>query len=164
MHVPRTPLVAPLGASDHLPLVGRSTELAQLERLLDGTDGPRLAFVRGEGGVGKSRLVSELSVRAATRGWDVAHGRAYPVEKGTPYALFSDAWLPILNAMDRSALTVLSRGSEAELRCLFPAMAAGADAPDVESGDPEELRTRILWNFAEFVKRYASRTPLLLVL
>ena len=66
MHVPRTPIVAPLGASDHLPLVGRTGELAQLERLLDGTDGPRLAFVRGEGGVGKTRLVSELSGRAMT--------------------------------------------------------------------------------------------------
>jgi len=164
VHVPRTPITAPLGASDHLPLVGRSTELAQLERLLDGTDGPRLTFVRGEEGVGKTRLVSELSARAAARGWDIAHGRAYPVERGTPYALFSDAWLPVLNTMDASALRVLSRGSEAELRCLFPAMTAGADATDVESGDPEELRTRILWNFAEFVKRYAGRSPLLLVL
>lgn len=120
--------------------------------------------MRGEGGVGKTRLVSEVAARAGSRGWDVAHGRAYPVEKGTPYALFSDAWLPILNDMDLNTLRVLSRGSEAELRRLFPAMSAGEDAPDVESGDPEELRTRILWNFAEFVKRYAKRTPVLLVL
>ncbi len=164
MHVPRTPIVAPLSASDHLPLVGRANELARLEELLEARDGPRLIFVRGEGGVGKTRLVSELAGRAEGRGWDVARGRAYPVEVGTPYALFSDAWLPILNGMDSNALRVLSRGSEAELRCLFPAMSAGVDAPDVESGDPEELRTRILWNFAEFVKRYAGRTPLLLVL
>ena len=164
IQVPRTPIVGPLGASDHLPLVGRSGELARLEELLEEKDGPRLIFVRGEGGVGKTRIVSELAGRAEGRGWAVAHGRAYPVEAGTPYALFSDAWLPILNGMDTNALRVLSRGSEAELRCLFPAMAAGADAPGVESGDPEELRTRILWNFAEFVKRYAGRTPLLLVL
>lgn len=161
---PSRVITGPMGPSDQLPLVGRSSELARLERLLDGADGPRLAFVRGESGVGKTRLVSELAQRATGRSWHVARGRAYPVETGTPYSLMSDAWLPILNGMDSSALTVLSRGSERELRHLFPAMQAGDEAPGAESGDPDELRTRIMWNFAEFAKRYARRMPLLCVL
>ena len=53
MNVPRTPIVAPLGASDHLPLVGRSAELAELEQLLDGTDGARLVFVRAKAESGR---------------------------------------------------------------------------------------------------------------
>jgi predicted ATPase len=48
-------------------LVGRARELAELEAALaDALDGrPSLAFVAGESGVGKTRLVSELRDRAA---------------------------------------------------------------------------------------------------
>src|SRR5690606_481783 len=80
-----------------------------------------------------------------------------------PYALFADAFLPVLREMDPATLTVLSRGGEHELTRLFPALGAGATGPEI-SGDPAELRTRLMWNFAEFAKRLASRAPLLCVL
>jgi len=147
-----------------LPLVGRTRELAALEALMEGSgDGTSVVIVAGEGGVGKTRLAFELGDRAERRGWRVTHGRAFPVEAGIPYALFSDAFLPILRDMDADTLTVLSRGGEAELRYLFPALGHGEGAP--ESGaDPEEFRTRLMWNFAEFLKSYAAREPLLCVL
>ena len=149
-----------------LPLVGRTRELAVLEALIEGPDrAASLVLVSGEGGVGKSRLVAELAGRAETRGWDVVRGRAYPVERGVPYALFSDAFLPLLGAMDPDTLTVLSRGGETELSYLFPALAAGRDEDvDAAGSDPEEFRTRLMWNFAEFLKNYSSRSPLLVVL
>lgn len=151
---------------DPLPLIGRAEELARLEALMEGDhEGPRIVFVRGEPGVGKSRLTRELASRARARSWEVTYGRAYPVEAGTPYAIFSDAWLPLLNGMDPSTLTVLSRGGEAQLRYLFPALGGGDDRPlPGSSGEPDEVRTRLMWNFAEFVKRLASRTPVLCVL
>jgi ATP/maltotriose-dependent transcriptional regulator MalT len=151
---------------DPLPLVGRTQELAALETLLENREeGASLVFLRGEGGVGKSRLASELAERAVRRSWKVAKGRAYPVETGVPYALFSDAWLPTLRDMDSNTLTVLSRGGEAELRYLFPALGPAHDDLDaITSGDPQELRTRLMWNFAEFVKRYAGRAPVLCIL
>lgn len=156
---------ASAGLPDPLPLVGRAAELATLESYLEGSDeSPRLVFMRGEGGVGKTRLSAELASRAEARGWSLARGRAYPVETGTPYAIFSDAWLPVLRTMDSSTLTVLSRGGEAELGYLFPALGSAGDVADPASLDPDEFRTRLMWNFAEFVKRYASRTPLLCVL
>ena len=149
-----------------LPLVGRTRELAMLEALIEGPDrAASLVLVSGEGGVGKSRLVAELAGRAETRGWHVARGRAYPVERGVPYALFADAFLPLLGAMDPDTLTVLSRGGEAELSYLFPALAAGRDeGSDAAGGNPEEFRTRLMWNFAEFLKNYSARSPLLVVL
>ena len=55
-----------------------------------------MVIVAGEGGVGKSRLALELGERAERRGWGVTYGRAFPVEAGVPYALFSDAFMPIL--------------------------------------------------------------------
>ncbi len=151
---------------DRLPLIGRTDELARLESLMENGGGEsRIVFVRGESGVGKTRLAQELAIRARGRSWDVALGRAYPVEAGTPYAIFADAWLPILSGMDPSTLTVLSRGGEAELRYLFPALSRGdVDADAASSEEPEEFRTRLMWNFAEFLKRYAARQPVLLVL
>jgi len=151
---------------DPLPLVGRAAELATLEKLLESEGEDRqVLFLRGEGGVGKSRLASELASRAKGRGWSVAHGRAYPVETGTPYAIFSDAWLPVLREMDESTITVLSRGGDAELRLLFPALAAGAPGAAADaSTEPDEFRTRLMWNFAEFVKRMSSRSPVLCIL
>ncbi|MCH7990862.1 MAG: AAA family ATPase [Gemmatimonadetes bacterium] len=147
-------------------MVGRERELAALEALLEsGSEGSCVVFIRGEGGVGKTRLASELADRAAGRDWNVIRGRAYPVESGVPYAIFADAWLPTMQSLDPSALTVLSRGGETELRYLFPALRGGRNDPDdLAVSDPEEFRTRLMWNFAEFVKRYASRTPILCVL
>lgn len=113
-----------------------------------------LVLLAGEAGVGKTRLSKELAQRARGRSWEVAYGRAYPVEAGTPYSILSDAWLPILNGMDPSTLTVLSRGGEPELRYLFPALGRGdAEPPLGSAGEPDELRTRLMWNFAEFMKR-----------
>jgi DNA-binding CsgD family transcriptional regulator/Mrp family chromosome partitioning ATPase len=148
------------------PLVGRTRELAALESLLERRDeDPSVVIVSGEGGVGKSRLASELAGRAATRGWNVVSGRAYPVETGVPYALFSDAFLPVLQEMDPDTLTVLSRGGETELGYLFPALNTGKEMPNPPGGgEPEELRIRLKWNFVEFLKSYAARTPLLVVL
>ena len=144
-----------------LPLVGRTRELSVLEALIEAPDpAASLVLVSGEGGVGKSRLVAEFAGRAQTRGWDVVHGRAYPVERGVPYALFADAFLPLLSAMDPDRLTVLSRGGEAELSYLFPALAADREeGADAAGGDPEEFRTRLLWNFAEFLNNFADDVP-----
>jgi tetratricopeptide (TPR) repeat protein/DNA-binding CsgD family transcriptional regulator len=66
--------------------------------------------------------------------------------------------------MDSSTLTVLTRGGEPELRRLFPALSHDGDVPQVgASAEPDEFRTRLMWNFAEFVKRYAGRGPILCV-
>lgn len=163
-----TSLAASNGSSlpDRLPLIGRTDELARLESLMENGGGEsRIVFVRGESGVGKTRLARELAIRARGRSWEVALGRAYPVEAGTPYSIFADAWLPILSDMDASTLTVLSRGGEAQLQYLFPALGRGdGDAGATSAEEPEEFRTRLMWNFAEFLKRYAARQPVLLVL
>ncbi|MCG6957763.1 MAG: AAA family ATPase [Gemmatimonadetes bacterium] len=148
-----------------LPLVGRTEELAALESLMEKhEDRLSAVLVSGGGGVGKSRVVAELASGAERRGWSVAQGRAYPVEHGVPYALFSDAFLPLLRGLDPETLSVLSRGGEAELRYLFPALGQSRERLPIADGEPDEIRTRLLWNFAEFLKNYAARAPLLVVL
>ena len=107
-----------------LPLVGRRSELEVLTRALDVAErgAPSTIFLAGEGGIGKTRLAGAVIAEATRRRWLAAICRAYPVESGVPYALFSDALLPALRALDASTLSVLSRGGDAELARLFPAL------------------------------------------
>lgn len=150
------------------PLVGRESELEVVTSLLEQAEDGRGAtlFLAGEGGVGKTRLATAIAERASQRGWTVALGRAYPVETGVPYAAFSDAFLPLLRGLDSASLTTMTRGGYAELVSLFPALAApGSDrGPAVPRGDSAELKTRLLWNFSQFLGRFSAKQPLLVVL
>jgi len=148
-----------------LPLIGRTEELAALGDLIDGGDRAVSTLVlSGGSGVGKTRLVDELADKAVQRGWSVARGRAYAVELGVPYALFSDAFLPMLREMEPDTLSVLSRGGEGDLGYLFPTLEHGGQRGPLSEDDPAEFRTRLLWNFTEFLKNCAARTPLLVIL
>ena len=147
------------------PLVGRAGELTMLGATLDSVEkghGTTL-LLEGEGGQGKTRLALATAELAAKRGWTVAIGRAYPVESGVPYALFTDALSPVLRSLDQSALSVLTRGGVAELVHIFPALGP-ADARTRESTDPGELKTRLLWNVAQLLSRLSRKRPLLLIL
>jgi DNA-binding CsgD family transcriptional regulator/tetratricopeptide (TPR) repeat protein len=150
------------------PLTGRSTELSKLTAALQSAESSHgsTVIVAGESGIGKTRLAHALIEVANRRNFVVALGRAYPVETGVPYAIFSDALLPILRAIDPSALSLLTRGGNAELVQLFPALASG-DRPLTTTGvrgEPSELRARLLWNFTQFLSRFAAKRPVLLVL
>ncbi|HVD61463.1 MAG TPA: AAA family ATPase [Gemmatimonadaceae bacterium] len=152
---------------NRLPLIGRTAELSLLTRALrEARDGAgKTIFLTGEGGIGKTRLAAAVAQAAADEGWHVALGRAYAVETGIPYALFSDALLPLLKKLEPSTLAVLTRGANAELAYLFPALAGEKDRERVSaSADPSDLKARLLWNFSQFLGRYATKQPLLIVL
>lgn len=145
-----------------LPLVGRGDELRVLVEGLQG-GGPPITILTGPGGIGKSRLAAATADRAEGDGWSIVRGQAFPVETDVPYALFGDAFLPLLLKLEPETLTVLSRGGERELSWLFPALAQDDDTGR-PGRDPDEFRTRLFWNFAEFLKRLADRNRLLVVL
>ena len=148
-------------------LVGRDAELKSLAAALDDADAGRgqAWFVVGESGIGKTRLVTAVAELAARRGFTTAVGQAYPVETGVPYAVFSDALLPVLRDIAPSALTLLTRGASAELAQLFPALDDGRRPASATSrGDPAEMKARLLWNFTQFLSRFAAKRPVLLAL
>ena len=78
---------ARLGTPRELPLVGRRDELAALLRAhaLAEPDGG-LAVIEGEAGIGKTRLVNELSSAVRNRGAVVLAARCHEDEAGLPYA------------------------------------------------------------------------------
>ena len=150
-----------------LPLVGRAAELSLLGAVLDDVAASRggTLFLAGEGGIGKTRLATAAADQATRRGWRVALGRAYPVETGVPYAPFSDAFLPILRTIEPRALEVLTRGGSRELAQLFPALSPPGERPNsIGRGDPAEFKSRLLWNFAQFLTRLSQQQPLFIVL
>lgn len=152
---------------DEAPLVGRSAELALLSKATDeaAKGAGRSLFVVGEGGIGKTRLASAAAERAAKRGWSVAVGRAYPVETGVPYALFSDALVPLVRNLDPAALSVLTRGSATDFGYLFPSLGAPSERSRASAGaDPSEIKARLLWSFTQFLGRLSAKQPLLIVL
>jgi DNA-binding CsgD family transcriptional regulator/tetratricopeptide (TPR) repeat protein len=78
--------------------VGRARELERLERALDATraGSGTTALVAGDAGIGKSRLASELVVRARTAGFEVLIGRCIDlVGTELPYQPFVEALGPL---------------------------------------------------------------------
>ena len=150
-----------------LPLVGRASELGTLDAWMDDVAAGRgsTLFIAGPGGVGKTRVATTLAERAAgakkTR-WHVAVGRVYAVETGVPFAVFSDALLPLLRGITPAALTVLTRGSGSWLTSICPAF-----TPDGSTGAEDaaaDAKARLFWSFAQFLTRFTAKEPLLLVL
>ena len=81
-----------------MQIVGRDTETAELEAALDavGAGGQRLVLVRGDAGIGKTRLLGWLAAEAGRRRrLETMAGRATELESDVPLALFRDA-LPAL--------------------------------------------------------------------
>lgn len=150
-----------------LPMVGRGQAqeriLAGLERAKGGRGGTFL--LTGERGAGKTHLCRSVRGEAERKGFQIATGQAYRAESGVPYALFSDAFLPLLRAQPPEALNVLTRGGAPELEYLFPSLSRAPDtSPRMRSESVTEFRTRVLWTFVELLRELAKRNPLLVVL
>jgi DNA-binding SARP family transcriptional activator len=149
-------------ASDVTPLVGRGMELARLERALADARHGRggLMTVSGEAGIGKSRLIQALAVRAGALGCRVVVGRCFESEQILPFA----PWAGVLRSEAmRSALSEVTAGDarrRAELARLLPELARGDAGPVHEDGN----HLRIFEAVTRVVERFAARQPAVLIL
>ncbi len=109
--------------------VGRGAELSELEAALRdaGQGRPGVVVVAGESGVGKSRLVAELSAVARREGGRVLCGDCVQVGEGElPYAPLVGALRPLAREED-PVLERLPTAVRAELARLLPAL-GGSEA------------------------------------
>jgi predicted ATPase/DNA-binding CsgD family transcriptional regulator len=120
-------------------VVGRETELAELEAVLaDASTGrPSIAFLAGESGVGKTRLLSELERRA--RAGDppvrVIGGDCVELGEGElPYAPIVAALRPLARQHDE-VLDDLPTAARAELGALIPGLGGAAGSEPRADGD-----------------------------
>ncbi len=149
-------------ASPAAPLVGRQAELAQLQQVLDQARQGRghLVTVCGEAGIGKSRLIQELAVRAEAAGGRVVVGRCFESEQVLPFG----PWVGILRSEAiRAALDEVAEGDaphRRELARLLPEL--GGRGTELPAGG-EDYR-RIFEAVTQVVKAVAARTPTVLIL
>jgi DNA-binding CsgD family transcriptional regulator len=150
-----------------LPLVGRADSVARLRAALEGAAAGRgsTTLLTGPSGIGKSRLLSVIEGEAASRGWQVAIGRAYPVESGVPYAAFADALVPLLRQIGPDAVAALSGGETDRITRILPAFPRDEETLRSTSGPrAADEKARLFWTFSQFLGRLGNRTPLLLCL
>jgi predicted ATPase len=106
------------------PLVGRAEELTSLDRALAELDEGRSAaiLIVGEPGIGKTRLLAELAVRADVRGHVVLSGSASELERDLPFSVFVDALDEFVRGLDPNRLAVLEDDVRTELAHVFPSL------------------------------------------
>ena len=146
--------------------VGRHAELEQLERLLPTAAGgsTALAFVTGEAGTGKSRLVAELATRAWASGASVSSGRCWAGESAPAFSPVLECLVDLARGSDPTRLReAASAGAVVarllpELTEMFGQLAAPPPLP------PEEDRLRLYDAAGRMLVILTRGAPALLVL
>src|SRR3954469_17321476 len=124
------------------PLVGRDRELEGLaERLREACAGSqRFAFITGEPGIGKTRLLLELLHRAEDRGALSLRGRASEFESALPFGPLVDALDEYLESLDPREFSRLAAEDLRELAAVFPALRSHDRGPDRPTTAAERFR------------------------
>jgi len=131
-------------AAPQLPLIGRSDELVRLRESLTSVGaGGRLVAVVGEAGIGKTRLVQELTANVLAAGGRLASARCHDGEQTLAYGVLSDL---LRNAarVGPEAVARLPVAWQVEMSRLLPE-AAGlpADLPPPPALDTPGGRSRL---------------------
>jgi ATP/maltotriose-dependent transcriptional regulator MalT len=112
-------------------LVGRDAELARLEHLVgrlsagdSAADLMRILEIVGEPGMGKTRLLTELSTRLYGQRPLVLGGQATEFERGVPFGPFVDSLDDHLAGMEPAQIELMGSDSLTLLSAVFPALEA----------------------------------------
>src|SRR6266571_2062737 len=161
---PQVPSVpSPLSLLASVPLVGRSSEYGKLIEVYSAAQGghPQVVLLKGEAGIGKTRLAQEYLGWAMAQGADVLQGRAFETGGLLPYQALVEALRGRLereNAPDDLLsdvwLTELSRILP-ELRDRYPDLVPPA-------GDETTARIRLFEAVACLGQALAERAPVVL--
>jgi hypothetical protein len=143
--------------------VGRTDELALLERALDELDrgSPGAVALRGEPGIGKTRLLRELMIRGEQRKYLVLSGSASELERDLPFSAFVDALDEYVESLDSDTFSALDDGVQTELAQVFPSLSSLADSRKVALQHERYRSHRAVRGLLE---RIADSAPLVLVL
>jgi AAA ATPase domain len=131
-----------------------------LERALTAVEGgpSRTVGLRGEPGIGKSRLLAELASRAEERGHLVLAGRATELERDLPFALLIDAF-------DRHLASEPPRRLDdehlAQLAAVLPAV---GQMPGVEPAPSPDGRHRVARAVRGLLELLARQRPVTVLL
>jgi DNA-binding CsgD family transcriptional regulator len=121
---------------------------------------PAVVLVGGEAGVGKTRLVAELTIRCAADGTRVLVGGSVPVGDGAlPYAPIVEMLRALLADLGADAVRELVGPSWPELARLLPALGA----PDRTVLPDQAAQARLFELLLGLLGRLGEQAPLVLV-
>ncbi|WP_066364114.1 helix-turn-helix transcriptional regulator [Herbidospora mongoliensis] len=142
-----------VGRKTQTGLVGRALQLNRLSRVLDAATGRMagVALVGGDAGIGKTRIVRELSAIARERGFTVLVGQCAELGDAMPY-------LPLADAL-RSPEVASALESRPVLRRLLPGVDTGG--PDALSG--ALAQQRLFGATLSLLGELADQAPIMMV-
>jgi DNA-binding CsgD family transcriptional regulator len=147
-------------------LVGRDSQLAAMRRVLTRTreGSGSVAFIVGEAGVGKSRLLRATTEEARAAGFFVLRGAAFEAERTIPYAPLLDLVRLLASTASPAIATHVLAPAASELATMFPELRPLLpDAVPASTIDPASDKRRLLHALAQVVTTVARTQPVLLV-
>jgi class 3 adenylate cyclase/tetratricopeptide (TPR) repeat protein len=158
------------------PLIGREADLEQLRQALgraSAGSGQVVALV-GEAGVGKSRLVWEVTHSHRAHGWLIVEAGSSSYGKATPYLPVIDLIKGYFQIEDRDEprtmqekvtgkILTLDRALEPTLPALFALLDVPVEAAAWRMLDPTQRRQRTLDTLKRLLLREAQDRPVLVV-
>ncbi len=157
-----------LPVEDRNPIIGRDAELEILSsRLEDAAGGSAgVVLVAGEPGIGKSRLLGQISSWAAASGAIVLRGGASEAEGMPPYLPFLEALGEYLCQIPVEELRAHAPGMRASILAgIFPEITERlGELPPGPALPPEQARLRLYESVGAFLVSISQPAPLVLVL
>ena len=140
-------------------MVGRDGELGRLLNLLDDAEAGRsvVALVSGDAGVGKTRLVGEVTRLAASRGFTVLSGQCAELGDSVPY-------LPLADALRGAAQSTGVRDALSSRPALGRLLPEGGEGPIADSDRSGLARQQMFGGVLGLLAELAAAAPVLLVL
>ncbi|HEV7807148.1 MAG TPA: AAA family ATPase [Solirubrobacteraceae bacterium] len=159
-------LPKPLAGGDRGAFVGRESDLEHVERayLRATLSGPRLTLIFGEPGIGKTRLATELAVRAHADGAVVLYGRCNE-EPLLAHQPFVEALRHYVSVAPAAELAGQMRPISAELLRVLPELAERVSELSAPLAvDPDGARYRLFEAMSSLLCDAAQLRPVVLVL
>ncbi|MCK5309901.1 MAG: tetratricopeptide repeat protein [Thermoplasmata archaeon] len=155
----------------HSAFVGRESELKDMSRLMqDALVGKgNFTTIKGEAGIGKTRLMSEFAKLAMDEGFDFLTGRCLSLEQADPYLPFTEAMKEKMGSPQEKpqgsvpiGLMGVANSSSRQDVPLGLLGIAGSTQADVTSIDIQTEKDKLFDNILSSIVNNSSRKPIIL--
>jgi DNA-binding CsgD family transcriptional regulator len=148
--------------------IGREGEVDQLGEVIGRASAgiPSTVLVGGEAGIGKTRLLGELSSRARARDLLVLEGAcvSFGSDEALPFAPIAAALRALVRELDRETLAGLLDESTGELARLVPELGGTPDETTLLTARTNWAQTRLFEGLLTLLGRLGERVPTVLIL
>jgi class 3 adenylate cyclase len=154
------------GMFNRTPFVGRAAQLERLSAALQNAERGRgsIVLLRGEPGIGKSRLLEEFCDHSKERGAIAVRGACYDGgESQAPYGPFAEAIVEYARLAPTNFAQLVAKCA-AILSRIAPSILDSMEVPELPPADKEEERFRLFNAVSQFFADASQEAPLLLVL